>query len=382
MTNGTNGSDSAGSIDDPAESKGTEGPGTSVSSDDPNLVRARQLQSFAEGVDVLPILVQQDPDPDGMASAMGIRRLLHREEEASPIISLGEVTRPENRRMAEMLGLQVVKVSQAELLGLKKVITVDMQPYQLEGEARTRFAVIDHHPVRDGYEAEFKDIRPLMGAAATIVTQYIRATAEGLITPRLATALLYGIRTDTDVLRRGATPEDVIAYAFLQGQADQELLRKIGRPAFSERGIRALGKALSALAVDGHLAVGYAGRLDDPSSHVLPSLADFCLTVQGVAWSAAAGLVEDRLVLNVRRVGGQVGAGALARELAEEEGAGGGHHAMARVTIAVDPGEYSTEPGHEESARKVLRRVQAGIEAVHALRAEDPPVRSDGPSGG
>ena len=71
---------------------------TSLAKDDVNLRRARELQAFAEGTPVLPILVQQDPDPDGMASAMGLRRLLHREEDASPIISLGDVTRPENRR--------------------------------------------------------------------------------------------------------------------------------------------------------------------------------------------------------------------------------------------------------------------------------------------
>ena len=221
--------------------------------DNENLDRARTLEAFAEGVDVLPILVQRDPDPDGMASAMGLRRLLHREEEASPIISLGEVTRPENRRMAEMLGLQVVRVSATELNGLKKVIVVDTHPEATDEEVRTRYAVVDHHPRRWDWEAEFVDLRPLMGAAATMVTQYLRAAGKGLITPKLATALLYGIRTDTDVLRRGATPEDVEAYAFLQGIADHELLRKIGRPAFSERGIRALGEALAGLAVDGHV---------------------------------------------------------------------------------------------------------------------------------
>jgi nanoRNase/pAp phosphatase (c-di-AMP/oligoRNAs hydrolase) len=336
---------------------------------DANRERARALEAFAEGVPVLPILVQRDPDPDGMASAMGVRRLLHREEEASPIISLGEVTRPENRRMAEMLGLQVVKVSEAELSGLKKVVAVDTQPAP-EPDAKTRYAVIDHHPRREGWEAEVEDLRPLLGAAATMITQYLRATGEGLVTPRLATALLYGIRTDTDVLRRGATPEDVAAYAFLQGIADQELLRKIGRPAFSERGIRALGRALSGLAVDGNVAVAYAGRLDDSSSHVLPSLADFLLTIQGVAWSAAAGLVEDRLVMNIRRVGGDRGAGALARELAEEPGAGGGHHSMARVTIAVEG--FAIEPGDAEATAWVLERVQAGVEVVRGLRPDGP----------
>lgn len=341
---------------------------------DENLQRARDLQAFAEGVDVMPILVQVDPDPDGMASAMGVRRLLHRTDEESPIISLGEVTRPENRRMAEMLGLQVVRVSTAELNGLKKVIAVDTQPAPEEG-SRTRFAVIDHHPVREGWTGDFVDIRPLMGAAATMVTQYLRAVGEGVITPRLATALLYGIRTDTDVLRRGTTPEDVEAYAFLQGLADQELLRKIGRPAFSELGIRTLGRALAGLAVEAHVAVAYAGRMDDPASHVLPSLADFLLTIKGVAWSAAAGLLEDRLAMNIRRVGGTVGAGAVARELAEEEGAGGGHHSMARVTIAVEPGRLTADAGDPEATRWVMERVQTAIEAVR-------PVKSDGPSDG
>lgn len=344
---------------------------TSLAKDDVNLRRARELQAFAEGTPVLPILVQQDPDPDGMASAMGLRRLLHREEDASPIISLGEVTRPENRRMAEMLGIQVVRVSPSELNGLKKVVTVDHQPAP-GPDARTRYAVLDHHPVRQGYSAELVDIRPLIGAVATMVTQYIRAVGEGIITPRLATALLYGIRTDTDVLRRGATPEDVEAYVFLQGLADPELLRKIGRPAFSEKGIRALGRAISGLATDGQLAVAYAGRLDDPSSHVLPSLADFCLTIKGVAWSAAAGLVEDRLAINIRRVGGTRGAGALARELAEEVGAGGGHHSMARVTLAVEPGRFSPDAGDPDATRWLLDRVRAGIEAIRPSTPDEP----------
>ena len=265
----------------------------------------------------------------------------------------------------------MVRVSPSELNGLKKVVTVDHQPAP-GPDARTRYAVLDHHPVRQGYTAELVDIRPLIGAVATMVTQYIRAVGEGIITPRLATALLYGIRTDTDVLRRGATPEDVEAYVFLQGLADQELLRKIGRPAFSEKGIRALGRAIAGLATDGQLAVAYAGRLDDPSSHVLPSLADFCLTIKGVAWSAAAGLVEDRLAINIRRVGGTRGAGALARELAEEVGAGGGHHSMARVTLAVEPGRFSPDAGDPDATRWLLDRVQAGIEAIRPSTPDEP----------
>ncbi|HSH46083.1 MAG TPA: DHH family phosphoesterase, partial [Longimicrobiales bacterium] len=329
--------------------------------------RVHELRAFARGTSVVPILVQQDPDPDGMASALGLRTLLHRTEEDSPIISLGEVTRPENERLAELIGFRVVRVTKPELHGFQRIIAVDTQP--VPAEARTRYAVVDHHPARSGYSADFLDIRPEYGAAATIVTEYLRVADQERITPRLATALLYGIRTDTDVLRRGTVPADIAAYAFLQGVADQEMLRTIGRPAFSESALRAVGKALSELRRDRELAVAYVGRLDHRASHVLPNLADFCLAIEGVSWSAAAGLVDGELTVNIRHVGGGPGAGDLARELAREEGMGGGHQTMARVAIHLrDAPQVSEDPGDRRSADWLLDYVARGIEALRAVR--------------
>lgn len=330
--------------------------------------RVHALRAFAGDTPTVPILVQQDPDPDGMASALGIRTLLHRAAEESPVISLGEVTRPENQRMAELLDLRVVRVTDSELNGFQRVITVDTQPAPVE--SKTRYAVIDHHPVRKGYTAELVDIRPSMGAAATMITQYLRADDPRQITPRLATALVYGIRTDTELLRRGTGPEDIEAYAFLQGIADQELLRKIGRPAFSESGVQALGRALAGLRTDGEIAAAYAGRLDSRAAHVLPNLADFCLGIEGVSWSAAAGLVDDELVINIRRVGGSAGAGDLARALAEEEGMGGGHQSMARVAIrGIQRPPLPDTAGDPEAMAWLLDRLRQGVDEVRAVRS-------------
>lgn len=327
--------------------------------------KVHDLRTFATGTDTVPILVQQDPDPDGMASALGLRALLHREEQESPIISLGEVTRPENQRMAELLDLRVVRVSQAELSRYERVVAVDTQPAPVR--SRTRYAVVDHHPVREGYSADFVDIRPEIGAASTIVTQYLRIADERRITPRLATALIYGIRTDTEVLRRGTAPADIEAYAFLQGIADQDLLRKIGRPAFSDVVVRAMGRALAGLRTEGNVAIAYVGRLDDRSAHVLPNLADFCLAIEGVSWSAAAGLVDDELVMNIRHVGGGPGAGDLARAMAEEAGMGGGHRSMARVAIRDADKLLSQEPGDAQAADRLLERVTRGVESLRAV---------------
>ncbi len=329
--------------------------------------RVRELRDFARGVAVVPILVQDDPDPDAMTSALGIRTLLDRTEADSPIISLGEVTRPENQRLAELLDIQVVRVSESELKGFERVITVDTQP--APGDSRTLYAVIDHHPTRKGYSADFTDIRPNVGAAATMITQYLRVNDQHRITPRLATGLIYGIRTDTEVLRRGTTPADIEAYAFLQGIADEELLRKIGRPAFSQEAVRALGRALATMGIAGEIAVAYAGVLDRRASHVLPNLADFCLGVEGISWSAAAGLVGQELVINIRRVGATLGAGDLAKALAQEEGMGGGHRSMARVAIRNDGRlPFSAEPGDEGAVEWLLQRVREGVESLRAVR--------------
>ncbi|MBW3553435.1 MAG: DHH family phosphoesterase [Gemmatimonadetes bacterium] len=332
-----------------------------------NARRVHELRAFARGTEVVPVLIQPDPDPDGMASALALRVLLHRKEEDSPIISLGEVTRPENQRMAELIGLRVVRITPPELKGFKRVIAVDTQPAPVE--SRTRFAVIDHHPVRTGYTADFVDIRPDYGAAATILTEYLRVADEERITPRLATALIYGIRTDTEVLRRGTAAADVEAYAFLQGRADQDLLRRIGRPAFSESALRSVGKALAALRKENDVAVAYVGRLDDRAAHVLPNLADFCLAIEGVAWSAAGGIVGDQLVVNIRHVGGGMGAGDLAKALAEEEGKGGGHKTMARVAIDLNGSRrFSEEAGDDETADWLIARVLDGVESMRAVR--------------
>jgi nanoRNase/pAp phosphatase (c-di-AMP/oligoRNAs hydrolase) len=334
--------------------------------DHDNARRVHELRAFARETPVVPILVQPDPDPDGMAGALGIRTVLHRSEQASPIVSLGAVTRPENRRMAELLGFQVTRLTRDEVNGFKRVIAVDTQPSP--AESPTRFAVIDHHPPRAGYTADFVDIRPDLGAASTMITQYLRAAGEP-ISPRLATALIYGIRTDTDVLRRGTTREDIEAYGFLQELADQALLRRIGRPAFSLEAMVAVGRAVSALRIQDDVAVAYAGRLDDQNAHVLPNVADFCLAIEGVSWAAVGGRIGDELAVNIRKTGSGMGAGDLARAMAEEEGMGGGHHSMARVAVRLDPSHpVSDEPGDQEAVAWLMERVLVAMEALRALK--------------
>lgn len=315
--------------------------------------RVHRLRGFAEGARLLPILLQKDPDPDGIASALAIRVLLRRREATCPIVSFGQVTRPENRRMAELLHVRVTRVTEAELRAFERVIAVDVQPVALAGAA-TRVAVIDHHPPESGYSAEVADIRPEYGATASMLTEYLRAEDGERISRRIATALLYGIQTDTALLTRGVIAEDVEAYAFLQERADLALLRRISRPAYPASALRAFGRALSGLQAEDELAVASLGTLPPERAHMLADLADFCLSLEGIGWVAVSAFIGGELVITLRHQGAGPGAGVLARRLAGEEGVGGGHASMARLVL---PGPVAR--------RRFGRR--GGAPAAHAL---------------
>src|SRR5688500_16418674 len=113
-----------------------------------------ELRTFAEECTYLPIIVHPDPDPDALASGLAVRALLRRDPDTTPIVTLGDMTRPENRRMAELLNMRVTVVTEDELRKFERMIAVDHQPMYLSDVAET-VAVIDHHPVdkRIGWHA-------------------------------------------------------------------------------------------------------------------------------------------------------------------------------------------------------------------------------------
>jgi nanoRNase/pAp phosphatase (c-di-AMP/oligoRNAs hydrolase) len=331
------------------------------------------LRQFAAGEDAVPILIHNDPDPDAISSALAVMKLLGGTPETTPIVTLDAMTRPENRRMAELLRISVTQITRAELMRFDRVITVDTQPDDLQHDGRPRFAVIDHHPPQVGYAAEFSDIRPQYGATATMLTEYLRAADEKLISTGLATALLFGIRTDTDTLIRGVTAADVDAYAWLQTRADVQLVRRFERPSYRHRTACAFGRALAAAEYDDELIVAHVGELEEDESHVLADLADFCLTIENITWVVAAAELDGELILTIRHAGATPGAGRLARAIAELGGDGGGHATMARATLSLERAhDLLNGDADAPAVRRLVRRVMKEGEAASNRRGLRP----------
>jgi nanoRNase/pAp phosphatase (c-di-AMP/oligoRNAs hydrolase) len=263
--------------------------------------------------------------------------------------------------MAELLHIRVTRVTLDELRRFERVITVDTQPRDLQQEGRPRLAVIDHHPRETSYSAEFSDVRDEYGATATMMTEYLRAASDRRMSGALATALLYGIRTDTDSLMRGVTPADVEAYAFLQAQADLQLVRRIERPSFAPDTAVAFGRALMEMDAEDELCAVYLGELSQDEAHVLADLADFCLNLENTTWVVAGAEIDGNLILTLRHTGHEPGAGEIARAIARMGGEGGGHATMARVVLPREKAGELLSPAGGEGVGSAIRRLVRNV---------------------
>ncbi len=332
-----------------------------------NLLRVRNLRRLLDGREKVGILLQPDPDPDGIACGYALRALLGRKRTTAPLISFGEVQRPENRALVDALGIEIRVITPDELDEMDGLVLVDVQP-NVFGEnppARVRSvdAVIDHHPERTGYDAVIRDIRPGYGATASILTEYLRATNTEL-GPRLATALLYGIKSDTQYLGRETNRRDMMAFAYLHSSHSPALLRRIERPALPIDGLRSLGRALSKAEVRDGINILVLGRVRED---VIPQVADMALQAEGAEWAVAVGIVGSDLVFSVRNVGYVRAAGDVVRAVVEGLGVGGGHRSMAKGIIPVKAFRKVYGKADRQQIRSAL--MDAFMRAIH--RDED-----------
>jgi nanoRNase/pAp phosphatase (c-di-AMP/oligoRNAs hydrolase) len=292
--------------------------------------RVAAVRRILDPAENVAILLQPDPDPDGIASGLALRAVVKRNRSTAPIVTFGPVTRPENLAMLRLLEIDIEEIAPEELSRYDRIAMVDVQPNVFGGRVPRVDVVIDHHPERRGYTAGFRDIRASYGATATILTEYCRA-AEVPIPQRLATALLYGIKTDTLFLDRGTTKADVLAFAHLFSLANTNILRRIEKPELPRSAFRAFSRALNEIDLTDGLAHVHLGKVE--REDVIPQMAELTLQLEGAEWAVASGLVGSDLVLSVRNAGYTRAAGTVVKALFGDIGSAGGHQAMAKAVI-------------------------------------------------
>jgi len=291
------------------------------------------------------ILGHDNPDPDALASAAILARLLRRAFGQRVTIGYGGIIgRAENREMVKILKLELSRMQHLNLKSYSRFALVDAQPrtgnHQLP-EAVVPDLVFDHHPVRRWTApVPFADVRTDYGATATILGEYLEAA--GIEPGRaLTTALIYAIRTETQDFRREAAGPDKQLYDELLPRADKRSLAKIQRAPLPLTYFRNLHQALENLESVDTVIASHLGRIEQPD--IVPEVADLLLRLEGKTWALCTGLFAERVYLSIRTSNPRGEAGHLMRRLVGRYGKGGGHGTTAGGWVPVTAG-YAQDP--------------------------------------
>lgn len=292
--------------------------------------RLEALFEAVQGLDEIIILPHNNPDPDAIASAVALRYLLSQTLNIKcQIVYRGIIGRAENKALVRYLNHPLHRVNGHISQPCAPFALVDTQPgtgnNALPAGADIA-VVIDHHPHRETNGAiNFIDVRPSVGAASSIMTEYLRLAQVG-IPSFLATALFYGIKTDTMGLGRGTGTLDMEAICYLLPQIDLEALLKIERAQVPKSYFKNLAEALNATRIYNHVAISYLGPMQYPD--LTAETADLLLRMKGVQWVVCMGTHKERFIISVRTQK-PTGAGQFVQAIVGEHGVAGGHGSMA-----------------------------------------------------
>ena len=278
------------------------------------------------------VLIVINADPDSIASAMAVSRLLWRKVSNTTITNVNEINRPDNLAMLRLLSVSVVPNTNLDLAQYSKTVIVDSQPDHNEFMKQLNpTAIIDHHPETNA-KAPFLDIRPNYGATATILTEYLLA-ARIKPSVKLATGLFYAIKTDTNAFKGQTLIEDVRAFQYLFRHVNIHLARKIEQADLRLEFLKYFKTALQTMRVRKGRVFVHLGPVVNPDVCVI--IADFFMRIVSVTWSIVSGTYDKKLIVIFRNDGIRKNAGNVAKESFGQFGSAGGHKNMARAEIAL-----------------------------------------------
>jgi len=279
------------------------------------------------------ILTHDNPDPDALASGKAFATLLKSAWNiTSRLLYGGTVQRAENHVMLNLLTPEWEHIDVlTELDQYSAVILVDTQPgagnNRLPNTHTPEIVIDHHHPIRKKIGVvPFSDVQPDIGATVTLVNQYLEAA--GIVPDSdLATAMFYGLKTDTRGLSRGASPADKAAYLKLLHLIDYMKLNQIEQAGLSQTYFRAFSRGLQASLLYTQSVVADLGAMLRPD--LAAEMADLLIRLDEAQAVLCLGIHDQTLHLSIRtKLLGQ-DAGLLIQQVIVPPGRAGGHGTMA-----------------------------------------------------
>jgi nanoRNase/pAp phosphatase (c-di-AMP/oligoRNAs hydrolase) len=257
--------------------------------------------------DRIAVLMHPNPDPDAMASAMAVDALARSVGTEASLQYPGQIRHPENRAFETVLDCEFEHIEGVDDLAAGAVVLVDHnEPRGFRGaEDVAPHAVVDHHP-GNGEGTAFTDVRTERGSCASILAGYIRergwsnqVDADGRsLTPTLATALLYGVQSDTTSFTRGCTQAEFDAAAYLFPAADPDSLDRIANPQVDSETLEVKARAITGREIEGSFLVSHVGTVSNLDA--LPIAAEELVRLEGITVAVITGERDGELHISGR----------------------------------------------------------------------------------
>ncbi len=299
--------------------------------------KLKQLKKIIKeaGEKGLAIVLQDNPDPDAIACGMSLKKIAESLNIQSDLIYGGEIGHEENKALVNLLGLNLIPI--AKVRDIRDYGKIALIESSVPGENNSLprgtkvNIIIDHHPFDvEKIDADYWDIRPELGATSTILTEYL--VSLGIeITEDLATALLYGIKTDTKNFTRATTSEDLKAVAYLYPRASQELLIKIETPLMSAETLDVLSEAIRNRKIKGSFLLSNVGFIRDRDT--LPQAAEYLVNLEGISTVLVYGIGKDVIYISGRNKDIRINLGDVMHRAFGNIGQAGGHATAAAAKI-------------------------------------------------
>ena len=233
------------------------------------------------------IVCHDNPDPDALASALAIKHLCKSIGHEPTIVHGGMIEHQQSRAMVKLLEMDVRRIIldweiEDILTDSDLVICVDFShpgANNILPETCVPHIVIDHHTSDTRPAGDIILVRSEFAATSSLVASILMNSGIE-INRNVATALAFGIRTDTLGFTRSFNAVDLRALSWLGAWIDWELMRSFESPPRSQEVLSIFKQALTDATLENGLMLAPVTQMTDRDA--LSQVADFLLPTEDV----------------------------------------------------------------------------------------------------
>jgi nanoRNase/pAp phosphatase (c-di-AMP/oligoRNAs hydrolase) len=320
----------------------------------------------------IAVVMHDNPDPDAIATGWALACLIEdRLGKPVRLFAGGAIVRAENKHMVELLSPPIELVNDEQVAGEfadpdrlgedTATILVDCgvgtTNHLATRSAIQPVAVIDHHGTSNwDSRLQFVDVRTNAAASASISASYLH---EQRVDPgmKLATAILYAIRTETCGSETEHSALDRSVVKWLTDFADPTLLAEIENAPLERDYFADLVLAMQRTFVYDDAALCFLPRAS--GAEIVGEVADLLVRCRDIRRVLCAAIIGDDLLLSSRTERGAGSAADLLQATLDGLGGCGGHaHRAGGKVRNVSQASKAAGDLHDELRRRWLAACQ------------------------